>query len=447
MRLALLTHEPYFPPSGGGSAEAVYLVREFVRRGHEVHLFCPAFVDSGAIAAAHGIRVHPFTLWPMGRYTPHRNLKYLLYPAALARHADRTLQALRREADGDFRFDAILSQHTISAVAAGLLGRRWRVPIILNFLDYLTGFMETWPAVFTRSGLVPWLNRFELSIPRRFNADGVMTVSAPLAERFGATGYPADRIRVIQYGYDARLFRPMPTGPGDAAVPEEEPQTGPPVVVMHGSFDTHHLGPIAREALLHIHALRADVRFRFLGKETPALLRLAREVRAAAPSIPLELTGFIPYEDMAGALRGASVGLVPYEESQGVHCAFVAKAVEYLGCGIPCVSTPLENLSRYFAGEPAIRFSGWDGRSLGQAVLEVLALPASRRRALGRAASARVAAELDWSVVSGHAVDFVEQRARGRGGDSTRGGSRESAQHPGPGRTAPESSCQAPGAV
>jgi hypothetical protein len=39
MRLAFLTHEPYFPPSGGGSAEAIYLIRELVRRGHEVHLF------------------------------------------------------------------------------------------------------------------------------------------------------------------------------------------------------------------------------------------------------------------------------------------------------------------------------------------------------------------------------------------------------------------------
>lgn len=405
MRLAFLTHEPYFPPSGGGSAEAIYLVAEFVRRGHEVHLFCPAFADAERIAFDHGVVVHPFTAWPMGRYTALRNLKYLAYPPALAWHAERTLRALRHTRGGDFRFDAILSQHTISAVAAGLLGRKWRVPIVLNFLDYLTGFMETWPAVFTRTGFVPWLNRFELSLPRRFAADGVMTVSTPLAERFQATGYPAERLRVIQYGYDARLFRPEPTGAPDIAADAN------PVVVMHGSFDTHHLGPIARDALLHLHARRPGVRFRFLGRETPALLRLARSVRAAAPGIPLELLGFVPYDAMAGALRGATVGLVPYEESQGVHCAFVAKAVEYLGCGIPCASTPLENLRRYFAYEPAIRFSGWDGRSLGEAVIAHLDLPPARRRAIGQAAASRVAARLDWSVVAGHAADFVERQA------------------------------------
>jgi len=398
MRLAFLTHEPYFPPSGGGSAEAIYLIRELVRRSHEVHLFCPIFPDWESIAATQGIHIHPFTRWPMGRYTPHRNLKYLLYPLALA-------QSLRQSTVPEFRFDVLLSQHTISAVAAGLLKRRWKVPIILNFLDYLTGFMETWPAVFTRSGLVPWLNRYERSLPRRFNAEGVMTVSAPLAERFQATGYPANRIRVIQYGYDASLFRPHPETAADPTNSQR------PVVVMHGSFDTHHLGPIARDALLHLHARRPDLRFRFLGKETPALLQLAQAVRAAAPGIPLEMTGFIPYHQMAKALGGASVGLVPYEESQGVHCAFVAKAVEYLGCGIPCVSTPLENLSRYFADEPAIRFSGWSGQSFAENVLAILALPATERRALGLSAAAKVAARLDWNVIATQAADFIEQQA------------------------------------
>src|SRR5438876_3452256 len=48
MRVAFLTHEPFYPPSGGGSAEAVYLAQEMVRRGHEVHLFCPRFPDTDA---------------------------------------------------------------------------------------------------------------------------------------------------------------------------------------------------------------------------------------------------------------------------------------------------------------------------------------------------------------------------------------------------------------
>jgi glycosyltransferase involved in cell wall biosynthesis len=152
------------------------------------------------------------------------------------------------------------------------------------------------------------------------------------------------------------------------------------------------------------------VTFRFVGRETPGLQRFAAAVRANTPRIKLELTGFVPYAEVARQLQSADVGIVPYEESNGTHCAFVAKAVEYLGCGLPVVSTPLENLSRYFADEPAIRFSGFDGGSFADRVLGALAQPAAQRRAIGLAASARVARELDWRVVTGRAVAFTESR-------------------------------------
>ena len=116
MRLALLTHEPFYPPSGGGSAEANYLVSELTQRGHEVHLFCPDFPD----------RVHPFTGWEMGRYTRLRSLKYLAYPGGLRRLVRRTAR--------DISFDAILSQHAISAVAAGKLKADLGVPVVMKEL-------------------------------------------------------------------------------------------------------------------------------------------------------------------------------------------------------------------------------------------------------------------------------------------------------------------------
>lgn len=403
MRLALLTHEPFHPPSGGGSAEATYLAGEFVRRGHEVHLFCPDFADRTSVAAGFGVTIHPFTRWKMGRYTRLRNLKYLLYPSALTAQVERTLCALQRQHGPAFRFDALFAQHTISAVAAGRLRARLGVPAFFNFLDYLTGFMETWPNWVMPRPVVRALTRYELSLPRRFAADGVLTVSTPLAGRFAATGYPRERICAIQYGYDAALFRPVESS-------NRKSHISHPVVVMHGSFDEHHLGTIARGAVARVFAMRPETIFRFIGRETKALKRFAAEVRAANPGVRLELTGFVPYAEVARHFATADVGLVPYEESNGTHCAFVAKAVEYFGCGLPVVSTPLENLRGYFANEPAIRFAGFDGASFGEAILHWLNTPANARYELGLAASERVARELDWHAVTSRAVSFVESR-------------------------------------
>ncbi len=395
MRLAFLTHEPFFPPSGGGSAEAVYLVEELVGRGHEVHVFCPAIADADAVAKRLNIHLHQFTGWQMGRYARFRNFKYLLYPFALTRMVERAAR--------EVKFDLFLSQHTISAVAAGRLKRKLRVPVVMNFLDYLTGFMETWPPWVAPRPFVRALMNYELSLPRRFNADGIMTVSDTLADYFADAGFARERIQPIYYGYDAELFRPLEAG---------APRPSHPVVVMHGSFDQHHLQEIARVAVLRVIAARPEVQFKFIGRETPTLNNFLSRVRAETPNAKLTTTGFVPYAEVAQHLASATAGIIPYEESRGTHCAFVAKVVEYLGTGIPAVCTPLNNVKRYFASEPAIKFSSFDGASFGDAILTWINEPTEKRAALGLAASERVKTSLDWRALSRRAAEFVEEVQR-----------------------------------
>ena len=400
MRVAFLTHEPFLPPSGGGSAEAPHIVREFRRRGHRLDLFCPEFPDWRKLQEDPGLNLRIFERWRMGRYTRFRNLKYLLYPVALAGYVREVVADQKLEGDPEAGYDILFAQHTISAVAAGWARKKVGGRLVLNFLDYLTGFMETWPAPFTKTGLVDALNRYEMSLPVRFDAEGILTVSDPLAERFVGVGYPQERIRTLLYGYDSRLFCPSeePVADGEG-----------PVVVMHGSFDQHHLGPIARDALALVHGVRTDVRYRFVGRDTPTLKRFVKDMEARCPGIRIECPGFVHYANIPRQLKGAMLGIVPYEASEGTHCAFVAKAVEYLGCGLPVVSTPLENLRRHFATEHAIRFSGFDGRSFGNHILYWLSMPTAQRVEMGLKASRKVAAELDWSVIARNAVDFAER--------------------------------------
>jgi len=404
LRLGLLTHEPFYPPSGGGSAEAMYLAREFVRRGHTVHVFGPAVAEPERVEREFGVCLHPFTRWRMGRYTSWRSLKYLLYPFFLERQVAR--------AAGRVELDLLLSQHAISAVAAGRLKRRLHRPVVMNQLDYLTGFMETWPAWLMPRPLLRRLMRYELSLPRRFAADGVLSVSDALADRVAATGFPRERIRAIYYGYDAALF------PFDAAAVAAR-RDAPPVIVMHGSFDHHHLGSIALGAVTRVRAERPDVRFRFIGQPTETLQGFLKAAERRGLSGGFECPGFVPYREMAGSLAEASVGMVPYEASTGVHCAFVAKVVEYLAVGLPVVCTPLEGIQRYFAAEPLVRYARFDGQDFGDQILAWLRTPLSDRQRLAQPASARVARELDWGVICRGAADWVEQRIRPASGTST----------------------------
>jgi glycosyltransferase involved in cell wall biosynthesis len=390
LRIAFLTHEPFYPPSGGGSAEAVYLVEEMVRHGHAVHVFGPQISDPAGVARKFSVQLHPFEKWEMGRYAKLRNFKYLAYPFFLERLVARAAR--------DIQFDLIFSQHAISAVAAGKLKKRLGLPVLMNFPDLLTGFMETWPAYVAPQPVVQALMRYEISLPVRYDVEGVCAISDEFADRLHARGYAREKICPIYYGYDAQAF------PLRQALPE----TGsPPVVVMHGSFDAHHLGPIAYEAMKTVAARRPDTIFRFIGRRTDGLEKFLRRAQTI-PNFKFEAAGFTPYAEVSRQLASATVGIVPYEESAGTHCAFVAKIVEYVATGLPTVCTPLKSVQSYFKHDPLVKFSAFNGADFGNKILEWLAAPVSAWQPHAETSSARVRAELDWRPLCRKAVDFAE---------------------------------------
>ena len=371
-------------------------MRELVRRSHEVHLFCPSLEDPTGTARDFRVHLHEFKTWTMGRYARLRNLKYILYPFLLARLVENRART--------HRFDLVLSQHAISAVAAGRLRKTLGIPVVMNFLDYLTAFMETWPLYLAPPALLGLLKRFELSLPRRYSADAVLTVSDTLADLFRKTGFPSERILPIHYGFDASLFRFVEP-------PDPATEATAPIVVMHGSLDHHHVGPIACGAIARVARARPDTIFRFVGQRTAPLESCLRSIRRIAPAARIETTGFVAYPDVRRHLEDATVGIVPYEESTGTHCAFVAKTVEYLALGLPVVSTPLDNLKRYFQNEPMIRFSEFTEASFADGILSWINDRESVRSRFARLASDRVHSSLDWPVLCRKAVDFIETTA------------------------------------
>ena len=390
LRIAFLTHEPFYPPSGGGSAEAVYLVQEMVRRGHEVHVFGPQIDDAENVAKKFGVKLYQFEKWEMGRYTKLRNFKYLAYPFFL----ERMVAAAARET----KFDLLFSQHAISAVAAGKLKKKLGVPVVMNFPDLLTGFMETWPGYIAPKPLVRALMRYEISLPVRYGVDGVCAISDEFADRLAARGYPREKICPIYYGYDAQAF----------PLREQLPPSGqPPVVVMHGSFDAHHLGQIAFDAVKTIASKKPETIFRFVGKRTAGLEKFLQRAQAV-PHFKFEATGFTPYAEVSKQLASATVGIVPYEESAGTHCAFVAKIVEYVATGLPTVCTPLKSVQGFFKNDPLVKFSEFDGGDFGAKILSWLDAPVSSWQPHAAESASRVRAGLDWQPLCRKAVNFAE---------------------------------------
>jgi glycosyltransferase involved in cell wall biosynthesis len=187
-----------------------------------------------------------------------------------------------------------------------------------------------------------------------------------------------------------------------------------PVMVMHGSLDHHHLRQIAVEGISTVMRQRPDVLLRIIGQRTGALETFLNQLRQQIPRARIECTGFIPYHEVAPALASATIGIVPYEESIGTHCAFVAKIVEYLAVGLFVVSTPLQSARRYFQTEKMVRFSKFDGADFGRNILSWLEEDPEQFQELARAAGERVGSELDWRPLSRKAIAFMEHSVERR---------------------------------
>ena len=122
----------------------------------------------------------------MSRYARFRNFKYLAYPFFLERMVARAAR--------ETKFDLLFSQHAISAVAAGKLKRKLAVPVVMNFPDLLTGFMETWPACLAPKPLVRRSNATKFPCPCATAWTACWPFPTTLADWFAERGYPRERI-------------------------------------------------------------------------------------------------------------------------------------------------------------------------------------------------------------------------------------------------------------
>ena len=328
----------------------------------------------------------------MGRYAKLRNFKYLAYPFFL----ERMVAAAARET----KFDLIFSQHAISAVAAGKLKSKLGVPVVMNFPDLLTGFMETWPGYVAPKPLVHALMRYEISLPVRYGVDGVCAISDEFADRLAARGYPREKICPIYYGYDAEAF------PLRGQLP---PPGKPPVVVMHGSFDAHHLGQIAFDAVKTVAAKKPETIFRFVGKRTAGLEKFLQRAQTI-PNFKFEATGFTPYAEVSQAACQRDGG---HRALRGIrrHALRV--------CGQDCGIRRHRPADGLHAAEK--RAGLFQKRSAGE-IFRIqtakisakkswrwLDEPISNWQPHAAKSAARVKAELDWQPLCRKAVDFVEE--------------------------------------
>ena len=196
-----------------------------------------------------------------------------------------------------------------------LFSARRRMAVV-DVCDDYAGFFEGAPDV--QAELV----RREEETVRR--ADGVIVTAPRLGERLAA---PGRRILLARNGVTDRFLEAERAG-----------ANARPVAVYQGAFADWVDFELLEAAIDRL----PGVEFRLMGRVFPSV---EARVRRLAERPNVRFLGLVPHADLPRLLADADAGLIPFRLNPLTLATDPIKLYEYLGAGLPVVSTPLPEVT------------------------------------------------------------------------------------------------------
>lgn len=295
-----------------------------------------------------------------------------------------------------------------NGVAAVLLSRHFRVPLILDCLDL-------WPEIFDRvlSGPVRIIARPFLALLARVRSWTYSRAAAAVAscdtyrQRLLETvpGLRTDQISTVFLGISVSDVAPHASNRPMPGIAEKRP--GEFRVIYAGTLATNYdIATVLDTARL----LLANERIRFvIAGDGP----LRDFVTARIESEALHNTtylGRIPVADLGDLYAEGDVGLIPYASWSTV--AMPIKLFDYVAAGLPIVSSIMGELSHLMTDyEFGLSYESGDARSLAAAIESIFKDAPLRTRMAEN--SRLIARRFDRNEQYGQFADIVERVAAG----------------------------------
>lgn len=244
-----------------------------------------------------------------------------------------------------------------------------------------------------------WLHR--VTLPR---ADGVVTLSEPLAERLRTDyGVPAAKIGLVPLAADPDAFEPVSTDGAEIRI------------AYVGSLTEYRGLDDVVEALAALAPeLRSQVRLDLYGGADRALIDA---LEARAPDGPtIEWHGYVDHDRLAQAVAACDIAASPLPPLEAFEVSSPAKVYEYLALGLPVVATDITPHRRILDEECAVLVPPGDTEAMTEAFARLVSDEAyrsqlsagARERALENTWSDRFEAlctQIDrWSASAGRGV-------------------------------------------
>lgn len=222
------------------------------------------------------------------------------------------------------------------------------------------------------------------------HARRVVGISRGIADRLHERGQPRDKLRVLFTGVDTGLYE------GVAPRHDVLAQAGLAGRVVAVYAGAHSLANHLEYVLDAAERLRDEPRVAFLlvgrGKDRDALMASAR-ARGLSNVVFLPQQ---PKQTLVGILKACDVGLMVLKDVPDFTAAMPNKFFDYLAASLPVLVNFPGELAGHLAEYDCGRYvSAKDPGELARVLVDLAALPAEERRAMGQRAARLVAERFD----------------------------------------------------
>lgn len=377
IRVCLLVHQyPY------RHARVLRFAETLADAGAQVDLLCLRDPKHPRHGFTRGVRV--FTI-PLSRRPQDRPGRLCEYMAALILFTVHLLRLHVRN-----RYDVVQVHNmpdflVFSAFIPKLLGAR----LVLDICDPMPEFYRSKCAAGQKHGVVVSALAAEEKLSTGF-VHAVTCANPNFKEVLVRRGVPADKITVVNYVPDPRLFARPGAGLRRAGKGTEF------VLVYPGTIAPRYGLDVAIRALPALAAQIPRLKLVILGPQDEYSRRLAVLAEQLGVSASVELRPLVPLGEVATQIAGADVGIYPALHDAHMSIAVPLKVLEYAMMGIPVVASRLKALTDLFPESAAMFFEPGDVDGFARCVLELFGNPA-RREELVRAADRAVLPRLSWN--------------------------------------------------
>lgn len=340
MKILFCSHEQFMPLSGGGTVGNLEIVRNLIKRGHQVTVSTPLFIDPEEVEDKYGVTMCDFSPFYMHRSARHRLIRYACYALLFIFHLAETLSRKK--------YDVVIIRNSVLASSAMfLLPFFRRTRFYISYTDFLGSFLFEAPNV--PRFIARILFFYERTVPRLF--DGIFVISPRMKHELVRSGVPAERIHITHDGVNIQDMNPGRVAPEDInRLKENHRANGKKIVLFHGTIEPHHGTDIITKIIEETLKQKEDISFFILGVGKD-YRKLQRKINHPDVHFP----GFVSGYELVTYLASADVGFIPYQRSRGLDMVYTLKLLEYFAMDLPVVCFDHLTIKETFSGLPYIK--------------------------------------------------------------------------------------------